>query len=56
MEYFITLFTEKDSEERRKLLEMSAYKGYDKEEMIQDLMKIEPKYRSFEEFLLNLDK
>lgn len=56
MEYFITLFTEKNSEERRKLLEMSAYKGYDKEEMIQDLMKIEPKYDNFEDFLSNLDK
>lgn len=56
MEYFITLFTEKNSKERKKMLEMSAYKGYDKEEMIQDLMKIEPKYKDLEEFLLNLDK
>ena len=35
---------------------MFTYKGYNKEEMIQDLMKIEPKYKDFEDFLSNLDK
>lgn len=55
MEYFITLFTEKQSEERKKYLEMSNYKGNDKEEMIKDLLDIEPKYKNFEEFLSNLD-
>lgn len=55
MEYFITLFTEKNSEARRKYLEMSKYKGYDKEEMIQDLMKVEPKYKDFNDFLSKLD-
>lgn len=49
--FYKVLFLEKNEENRKKYFEVMPFRGDNKEEAINDLMKIEKKYNSIEEFM-----
>lgn len=56
MAYFSVLFLDKNNENKEKYFSKLTTTGDNKEEVIEDLMKIKNKYRSFDEFLRKVEE